>query len=228
MLWPAAVDVSSTGANVGARQRQARRFQQRDEPALESAKGDPGLPVEDVVELSGAWRMGSSGQGGIDHGSGQAMADLCLVAEARQCVEGEDCGEVDDRARDCRDRDGAVDRCVLLGEATATGDYAGDASVANRAHLGPWRGAFDQTEDERGRQPAERGALTASQHGGHVASLRAARPVAHPIHTAMLAVKETLGEPASDRGGAQSTLEDLLTRNNPVLSRCNRSDLAVR
>ena len=98
-------------------------------------------------------------------GGGDEALDLGLVDGSGELLGGQDVGEVDERARRCRDWDAVVGGGVDVGGAVDVD--AGVAAVAGRGHVGCRRPARNDPPQRRRGLMTERRVGTAGQHRRH-------------------------------------------------------------
>jgi hypothetical protein len=187
------------------------------------------LAVEDLAELGGAWDVGPSLQDRGDARRGHPVPHLCFVAGPSQAVERKATGEVDEGARDGRDRDAAIAGEVGGVEVPRpVRDDTSDAALPDRGDLRCGRTGLDESEQMRGSEPAKRSPVTAGQHGGDVAGLNTRCPVAEAIDAPVLAMEQPHARAPLHPGARQPRLKQLADGNHAVLAAGNPGHLLER
>jgi hypothetical protein len=184
-------------------------------------------PLEDGAELRGAGCVASSADCRLDHGLGEAVQDLSLVAGLAELLEVEAAGEVHDGSRHRGRGNAAVDGDVgRLEPPNPMGDHSTDPPVPSSGYLRRGRPTSEEAIVVRGGPAAENRRATTGENSGQVMSLCAASAVADPVNASIDTQQRATSHPSSDRVLAEAGLLQLLAGDHSVLAACDPRNVA--
>lgn len=153
----------------------------------------------------------------------QQSKSVCLLKRGPDATLVHDLSEIEEGACNGRDRDAVPDGSVLIRDPTFVNDQAGPSPTTRSGHFDSSTRRLRQAPERRRTAMAEQRALSPRQSRCHPLSLQAHFVVAKRKDTSMQAMQATRRHTALDGAVAQPCSEQLLPRDNAVLTSRQRS-----
>ena len=225
---PATVDPASTGGTVGLRQREVDFLESAEEAFFELAEEDVDVAPQDPSQLPGTRGVWATGEDRFDLLGPHSVKHLRLVHRACQVVLRKDCGEVNERAGNSRDRNASEEGRLAAIHLPAPPQLQTVHAAAGRSRdLGRRRRALDQPEEIGGGPPAQHSAVPRRFHRCHVARLQARCLVPHAVDAPVNTNQQTHTDPARDLFPRDRCAKQFGATNDPVLSARDSRDFSL-